>query len=98
MIEFPSAAADLAVLAAPDEDAAACDLTTQWSVPDGLVSEATIVGRAHGIIAGITTLTSQFSPPSPTSASTSLTPAKPLPASERWTNTRSGPVAAPTTA
>ena len=41
MIEFPSAAADRAVLAALEEDAAACDLTTQWSVPDGLVSEAT---------------------------------------------------------
>jgi hypothetical protein len=35
MIEFPSAAADRAVLAALEEDAAACDLTTQWSVPDG---------------------------------------------------------------
>lgn len=52
MVEFPSAGADRAVLAALDEDAAACDLTTQWSVPDGLVSEATIVSRAHGIIAG----------------------------------------------
>ena len=46
MIEFPSAAADRAVLAALDEDAAACDLTTQWSVPDGPVSEATIISRA----------------------------------------------------
>jgi nicotinate-nucleotide pyrophosphorylase (carboxylating) len=53
MIEFPSAAADRAVLAALEEDAAACDLTTQWSVPDGLVSEATIISRAHGIIAGL---------------------------------------------
>ena len=33
MIEFPSAAGDRAVLAALEEDAAACDLTTQWSVP-----------------------------------------------------------------
>ena len=53
MIEFPSAAADRAVLAALDEDAAACDLATQWSVPDGLVSEATFISRAHGIIAGL---------------------------------------------
>ena len=53
MIEFPSAAADRAVLAALEEDAAACDLTTQWSAPDGLVSEATIISRAHGIIAGL---------------------------------------------
>ena len=53
MIEFPSAAADRAVLAALEEDAAACDLTTQRSVPDGLVSEATIISRAHGIIAGL---------------------------------------------
>src|SRR6478609_3758181 len=53
MIEFPSAAADRAVLAALEEDAAACDLTTQRSVPDGLVSEATIISRAHGIIDGL---------------------------------------------
>src|ERR1700733_10214284 len=86
MIEFPSAAADRAVVAALEEDAAACDLTTQWSVPDGLVSEATIISRAHGIIAGLqlvdlvmhhidpSSVLSLTSPPSPTSASTSSTP------------------------
>ena len=52
MIEFPSAAADRAVLAALEEDAAACDLTTQWSVPDGLVSEATIISRALRLRSG----------------------------------------------
>jgi hypothetical protein len=41
---FPSAAADRAVLAALEEDAAGCDLTTQWSVPGDLVSEANIIG------------------------------------------------------
>lgn len=53
MIDFPSAAADRAVLAALEEDAAGCDLTTQWSVPGDLVSEANIISRAHGIVAGL---------------------------------------------
>jgi len=53
VIDFPSAAADRAVLAALAEDAAGCDLTTQWSVPGDLVSEANIISRAHGIVAGL---------------------------------------------
>jgi nicotinate-nucleotide pyrophosphorylase len=38
---------------ASGEIAAACDLTTQWSVCDGLVSEANTVSRAHGVVAGL---------------------------------------------
>lgn len=40
-MQFTSAAADRAVLAASEEDAAGRDLTTQWNVPGDLVSEAT---------------------------------------------------------
>lgn len=53
MIDFPSATADRAVLAALEEDAAGCDHTTQWSVPCDLVLEASIISRAHGIVADL---------------------------------------------
>ncbi len=53
MIDFPSAAADRAGLAALEEDAAGCDLTTQWSVPGDLMSDANIISCADGIVAGL---------------------------------------------
>jgi nicotinate-nucleotide pyrophosphorylase (carboxylating) len=58
--KFPTDAAYTAVSAALAEDAAADDLTTLWSVPANRVTQARIVARHSGVIAGLPVITEVF--------------------------------------
>ncbi|MFG2139959.1 carboxylating nicotinate-nucleotide diphosphorylase [Streptomyces sp. NPDC048650] len=52
-MEFPLAAATAAVTLALAEDASVDDITTRWSVPEGLRARADIVARQCGVVAGV---------------------------------------------
>ncbi|MET7381754.1 carboxylating nicotinate-nucleotide diphosphorylase [Streptomyces sp. NPDC005526] len=53
MTEFPSQAARTAVAAALAEDESGQDITTAWSVPEGLAAVAEIRARQRGIASGL---------------------------------------------
>lgn len=50
---FPHSAAERVIASASAEDAAADDITTRWSVPEGLMARAEVVTRQPGIAAGL---------------------------------------------
>ncbi|GGU29962.1 carboxylating nicotinate-nucleotide diphosphorylase [Nocardioides albus] len=60
MAEFPSSAARAAVAAALAEDEASQDVTTTWSVPEGLTAAAEIRTRQAGIASGLPALAEVF--------------------------------------
>ena len=59
-ITFPYAAAERVIAAALAEDAAADDVTTRWSVPEGLMARAEVVTREPGIAAGLPAVAAVF--------------------------------------
>ncbi|NED97109.1 carboxylating nicotinate-nucleotide diphosphorylase [Phytoactinopolyspora alkaliphila] len=60
MTEFPSQAARTAVAAALAEDEASQDVTTAWSVPEGLAAVADIRARQGGIASGLPVVAEVF--------------------------------------
>lgn len=60
MTEFPSHAARTAVAAALAEDESGRDITSAWSVPDGMVAVAEIRARQCGIAAGLPVVAEVF--------------------------------------
>lgn len=60
MTEFPSPAARVAVAAALAEDEAGRDITTAWSVPDGLAAVGEIRARQSGIASGLLVVAEVF--------------------------------------
>jgi nicotinate-nucleotide pyrophosphorylase (carboxylating) len=59
-IAFPYPAAERVIAAALAEDAAADDVTTRWSVPEGLMARAEVVTREPGIAAGLPAVAAVF--------------------------------------
>jgi len=57
---FPYPAAERVIASALAEDAAADDVTTRWSVPEGLMARAEVVTRQHGIAAGLPAVAAVF--------------------------------------
>jgi nicotinate-nucleotide pyrophosphorylase (carboxylating) len=57
---FPHSAASRVIASALAEDAAADDITTRWSVPEGLLARAEIVTRQPGIAAGLPAVAAVF--------------------------------------
>ncbi len=60
MTEFPSQAARTAVAAALAEDESGQDITTAWSVPEGLAAVAEIRARQGGIAGGLPVVAEVF--------------------------------------
>ena len=60
MTEFPSPAARAAVTAALAEDGSSHDITTAWSVPEGLAAVAEIRARQCGIAGGLPVVAEAF--------------------------------------
>ena len=60
MTEFPSQAARTAVAAALAEDESGRDITSAWSVPDGMAAVAEIRARQCGIAAGLPVVAEVF--------------------------------------
>ncbi|MCW6004637.1 carboxylating nicotinate-nucleotide diphosphorylase [Micromonospora sp. CPCC 205371] len=60
MTEFPSQAARTAVAAALAEDESGQDITTAWSVPEGLAAVAEIRARQRGIAGGLPVVAEVF--------------------------------------
>lgn len=67
MAEFPSQAARTAVAAALAEDESGQDVTTAWSVPEGLAAVAEIRARQGGIAGGLPVVAEVFAQVDPRS-------------------------------
>lgn len=73
-MEFPAEAAHRAVAIALSEDAAADDVTTRWSVPPDLWTQARIIARQPGVAAGLPVLAEVFGQVDPRVKVTELVP------------------------